>query len=1502
MRARLRFMAWPAMVALAAILHALPVAAYTPADDLPGPPAHLETLPAGSLVIPMDNTLQNLISPFNIKAYGLASRLLQNGVPVKWAIRAGKAKDGIDFSATARRVAPTAIAAGTVNFSGGPFIVHRDFAQLALAHVAAFGGSVAVYQLTADAVVDVRYNLTHRPNIAVNADNSGIHTGLYDAAGIPHYTVIDVTVPGSIGANSCFTHISEPHTGDTAGAGDVKAFVQDGGNFLAQCLAVDTYENLSLYQTTAGYNNANTSNVLAYPNPDLAFAQFMGALTAGPGGSHQDWRLNAGSVFKNNGHVHADNTGVAIPTYAATAAKLYSGRGGNVFYLGGHSYGAGGSTLSDINGQRMVLNAIFVPATRPVSCNLDFLPNLRSFTGRVMEDVNGDSDMSDAVARADVNVRLYADLNNNGVVDGTDTYLGVTTTDANGNYDLRASTLASGNYYLVVVDSKSITPSAGLRAGYTQGDVWVDQTYGDNPATLALDLSARFGGAAPTVSDFVDAANTAPASNRYRHVARLDAASGDVAGVNFGFSFNVVTNVNGGGATDDDVAANRTVQGSLRQFIQNANAITGANAMRFVPAVPVNAGAWWRIGVTSVLPAIADANTTLDGRAYSNVNGTTVLDNNAGAVGVGGIVGVDAVALATISRPELELQNLRSTAVVSIGLDVQAASVAIRRFAIYGFGAAGNADTSANVRIGAPGASALLEQNIVGTSAGAFSDPGATARSVGDNVRLVGSSGAVVQNNAIGFSGGHGVALTTNASGAQIQANEIRGNGLTNTAFGGVSVAGGSTATIQANLIAANNGAGVEIANGAGASTILNNTMSTNRIGARLLGTGATVDRNIITTSTAAGVLAGASAAANTITRNSIFANSGIGIDLLTAANNQATGTSPFVTPNDSGDADTGGNGLLNFPVFTSAKITGGALVVEGFARPGTVIELFLAEADPSNFGEGKTYLTTLVEGSAQDTDTGTGTYTNPVNGLSQGTDTTNRFTFSIPVPAGVTIASTLTATGTLANATSEFSGNVTVAVVAGADVSGYVYEDANLNLQRDASEGGTGLTLFVKIINAANPAGPAVGATPVDPVTGGYTLPTLSAGTYSLVLDDNNTLSDVTPALPPGWTGAEMGSGIRTPVAVTGVALRSQNFGLYRGMLISGRVFNDNGIGGGVANDGTLNGGERGIAGVALKLTDTSGATVHSTATTNGGGDYALAIPSTIAAGTVLKITEANANSFISTGAMPGNTAGTYDVTTDTITFSRTANTAYTNVHFADVPPNTLSTDGQQAGLPGTTLFYAHTYTAASAGSVTFTTTSTQTPAFAGWTATLFRDANGNGQLDPGEPAINGPIAVNADEVVHVIVKVFIPVNAPFAVKDTTRITAAFNYTGANPALNGVLFRHDVTTVGNPTTAGLTLSKSVDKPTAAPGEIITYTITYKNTSTDTLRNVVIYDNTPAFTNFVSGSNGPLPPDLTGVTLTAPAPGAAGAMRWTFTGTLRSGGTGQVTFRVALDN
>jgi len=77
------------------------------AQDLPNPSANLQTLPAGSFVIAMDNTNQaDGSGKFNLKAYGLIVHLLNYHVKVKWVIKAGKVKDGIDFTTTADTLSP----------------------------------------------------------------------------------------------------------------------------------------------------------------------------------------------------------------------------------------------------------------------------------------------------------------------------------------------------------------------------------------------------------------------------------------------------------------------------------------------------------------------------------------------------------------------------------------------------------------------------------------------------------------------------------------------------------------------------------------------------------------------------------------------------------------------------------------------------------------------------------------------------------------------------------------------------------------------------------------------------------------------------------------------------------------------------------------------------------------------------------------------------------------------------------------------------------------------------------------------------------------------------------------------------------------------------------------------------------------------------------------------------------------------------------------------------
>lgn len=352
--------------------------------DLPNPPANFQSIPAGSLVIPMDNNLQAIVpagqAPFNLKAYGLVNQFLQNGIPVKWAISSSKIKDGIDFSAQAERIAPSALASANLDFRSGPFIVPDTVLPCGLSTqeiISSFGNNVTVYRLTNSTMADIRYTLTHRPKIAVfnNGGNELIHTKILDAAGIGDYDVMDAADIANL--INCYTFASEPHADENevslAVIDGIRAFVLNGGNFLAQCHAIDTYENRGFFHTTAGVSIVNSTTSHLYPNANLAYSQIQGHLQQNEGGSIGKWTLASGSSWRNTSYPSV--THLNSDTVIAMGAHLTAPNapGGNVFYLGGHDYSRGGgggganpipnlTTLERVNGLRMYLNTVFVPS------------------------------------------------------------------------------------------------------------------------------------------------------------------------------------------------------------------------------------------------------------------------------------------------------------------------------------------------------------------------------------------------------------------------------------------------------------------------------------------------------------------------------------------------------------------------------------------------------------------------------------------------------------------------------------------------------------------------------------------------------------------------------------------------------------------------------------------------------------------------------------------------------------------------------------------------------------------------------------------------------------------------------------------------------------------------------------------------------------------------------------------------------------------------------------
>lgn len=268
----------------------------------------------------------------------------------------------------------------------------------------------------------------------------------------------------------------------------------------------------------------------------------------------------------------------------------------------------------------------------------------------------------------------------------------------------------------------------------------------------------------------------------------------------------------------------------------------------------------------------------------------------------------------------------------------------------------------------------------------------------GDGVAVTQADGTIVQGNRIGL----------DATGAEA---ENAGDGVVIRTSKNVTV-GGDAATGDGsppgNEIAWSDDANVHLINDADANSVLGNLIHD------ALGDGVLVeagyagdpsDDNLIQANTVRDNTASFSGidvvdgTGNTISRNSVFHNLGLGIDL----------GGDGLTNNDPGDGDVGPNDLQNFPVITSANVSGGNYTI-GYSLNSTpntsdfTIEFFVSHScnDSPAYGEGERFvgqLTVATDGGGNVA----GSYSNN----------------TVPMSAGEAITATATAPD---GSTSEFS------------------------------------------------------------------------------------------------------------------------------------------------------------------------------------------------------------------------------------------------------------------------------------------------------------------------------------------------------------------------------------------------------------------------------------------------------------------------------------------------
>ncbi len=497
---------------------------------------------------------------------------------------------------------------------------------------------------------------------------------------------------------------------------------------------------------------------------------------------------------------------------------------------------------------------------------------------------------------------------------------------------------------------------------------------------------------------------------------------------------------------------------SLREALTYANATSGSDTITFdIPGSGVQT-----IQPDSALPAITDP-VTIDGysqtgastsprtieividgtNAGSTTDGLTITAASSDVKGLAIVNFQNGVVLTTTGAHDNTIEgnfigltasgaqaaNTNDGVLIHLGAHVNTigGTTEAARNVISGNDAAG-VEVRGQSELTIPGRQTInnvVEGNSIGTDITGTDAIGNT----GDGIVVAdGAVPTLVTGNLISGNGQAGVGYANNFSAAGTHVtNNLIGTDITGTADLGNTGDGIKVSTTngilgQSNVISGNGSNGVEFAGTSSGATFVSNYVGTGAGGTGSIGndgngfliggnnfdtigaasTGTSSGANVIAHNGLAGV-AVTSVMGDLIWSNAIFANGGLGIDL---ANDGVTANDPP----EALDADTGPNGLQNFPVLGSVALTESGATITGTldssASDTFEVQFFSSPSqDPSGYGEGQTYL---------------GDET--VN-----TDSAGHATFSADVATPVGSWITATATLDYATDTSEFSAAIEV-------------------------------------------------------------------------------------------------------------------------------------------------------------------------------------------------------------------------------------------------------------------------------------------------------------------------------------------------------------------------------------------------------------------------------------------------------------------------------------------
>ncbi len=453
--------------------------------------------------------------------------------------------------------------------------------------------------------------------------------------------------------------------------------------------------------------------------------------------------------------------------------------------------------------------------------------------------------------------------------------------------------------------------------------------------------------------------------------------------------------------------------------------------------------------------------------------------------------------------------------------DFYSSGVTVRGLAIGGFYAAGHLVRS--------GTGNVFEGNWLGLSPSGQPNPNADGMRLETGGHRIGGTTAAARNVMSGNTGAGLLVTSAEATGNLVLGNYIGTNpagtaALPNAVGVQIDLGAGSTtlgglATGARNVISGNTGDGVRIAGTGTANHLAANVIGTAADGTSSLGNGGhgvllqgggtrvgnldVTAGNTIAFNSGAGVYV-ESGVGNAIAANAIHGNGSLGIDLAPAG----------ITPNDTGDADSGPNNLLNAPSLASATLSGGIVTISGTLSPSPAAPYFVhffasPSCDGSGAGEGQTLLAVT---SAFTSNTGDTPFSTIVGDL----------------PPGTAITATTTDAG---NNTSEFSTCVLVqAATRAADIEVTKIDSP------DPVVVGNQLTYTISVHNAG-PDG-ATNVSVVDNLPGGVQFVSATStqgtcsGTTTISCSLGDLASDATAGVTIVVTPSAAGTLVNTAVA----------------------------------------------------------------------------------------------------------------------------------------------------------------------------------------------------------------------------------------------------------------------------------------------------------------------------------------------------------------------------------